>query len=69
MLLVGFLFFAGGLVWYALRVGLAPAYLSEWLPATLITGLGIGLTFPVLSAAAVSRLSGAPPSAVTSFHA
>ncbi|HEX3462097.1 MAG TPA: DHA2 family efflux MFS transporter permease subunit [Acidimicrobiales bacterium] len=56
VLLVGFLFFAGGLVLYALRVGLAPAYLSEWLPATLITGLGIGLTFPVLSAAAVSSL-------------
>jgi EmrB/QacA subfamily drug resistance transporter len=56
VLLVGFLFFAGGLIWYALQVGLAPAYLSEWLPATLITGLGIGLTFPVLSAAAVSSL-------------
>ncbi|HWE70403.1 MAG TPA: DHA2 family efflux MFS transporter permease subunit [Acidimicrobiales bacterium] len=56
VLLVGFLFFAGGLAWYALEVGLAPAYLSEWLPATLITGLGIGLTFPVLSAAAVSSL-------------
>ncbi len=27
-----------------------------WLPATLIVGLGIGLTFPVLSAAAVSSL-------------
>jgi EmrB/QacA subfamily drug resistance transporter len=56
VLLLGFLFFAGGLVLYAWRVGLAPAYLSEWLPATLITGLGIGLTFPVLSAAAVSSL-------------
>jgi hypothetical protein len=33
-----------------------PGYLSEWVPATLITGLGIGLTFPVLSAAAVSSL-------------
>jgi MFS family permease len=29
---------------------------TRWLPATLITGLGIGLTFPVLSAAAVSSL-------------
>ncbi len=34
---------------------------SHWLPATLITGLGIGLTFPVLSAAAVSSL---PPRAL-----
>ena len=30
--------------------------MTRWLPATLITGLGIGLTFPVLSAAAVSSL-------------
>jgi EmrB/QacA subfamily drug resistance transporter len=56
VLLVGFSVFVSGLVLYALRVGLAPAYLSVWLPATLITGLGIGLTFPVLSAAAVSSL-------------
>ena len=54
--LVGFGVFAAGLLWYATRVGLHPAYLAEWLPATLITGLGIGLTFPVLSAAAVSSL-------------
>jgi MFS family permease len=37
-------------------VHLAPHYLSLWLPGTLIVGLGIGLTFPVLSAAAVSSL-------------
>jgi EmrB/QacA subfamily drug resistance transporter len=56
VLLAGTACFAGGLVWYATRVGLHPAYLARWLPATLITGLGIGLTFPVLSAAAVSSL-------------
>jgi len=56
VLLVGTACFAGGLVWYATRVGVEPAYLVTWLPATLITGLGIGLTFPVLSAAAVSSL-------------
>lgn len=56
VLLVGALFFAGGLAWYATRVGVHPAYLSQWLPATLVTGLGIGMTFPVLSAAAVSSL-------------
>jgi MFS family permease len=56
VLLVGATCFAGGLVWYATRIGLHPSYLARWLPATLITGLGIGLTFPVLSAAAVSSL-------------
>jgi EmrB/QacA subfamily drug resistance transporter len=56
VLVAGTACFAGGLVWYATRVGLEPAYLTRWLPATLITGFGIGLTFPVLSAAAVSSL-------------
>ncbi len=56
VLLVGFAFFAGGLAWYATVIGLHPSYVTHWLPATLITGLGIGLTFPVLSAAAVSSL-------------
>jgi MFS family permease len=48
---------AAGLAWYVLRVGTTPAFLTEWLPGTLIVGLGIGLSFPVLSAAAVSSLS------------
>jgi EmrB/QacA subfamily drug resistance transporter len=48
---------AGGLAWYVLRVGASPAYLAEWLPGTLIVGLGIGLSFPVLAAAAVSSLN------------
>ncbi len=56
VLLVGFAVFVAGLVWYATRVGLNHNYLLDWLPGTLITGLGIGLTFPVLSAAAVSSL-------------
>jgi MFS family permease len=56
VLLAGTACFAGGLVWYATRMGLEPSYVTRWLPATLITGLGIGLTFPVLSAAAVSSL-------------
>jgi hypothetical protein len=38
------------------RVGIRPEYVTEWLPGTLVVGLGIGLTFPVLSAAAVSSL-------------
>ncbi|MGP0110346.1 MAG: DHA2 family efflux MFS transporter permease subunit [Acidimicrobiales bacterium] len=56
VLLTGFVVFTAGLVWYATRVGLRPEYLSIWLPGTLVVGLGIGLTFPVLSAAAVSSL-------------
>jgi EmrB/QacA subfamily drug resistance transporter len=56
VLLCGFVVFAAGLVWYATRVGLRPDYPGVWLPGTLVVGLGIGLTYPVLSAAAVSSL-------------
>jgi EmrB/QacA subfamily drug resistance transporter len=56
VLMVGLGVFTLGLVWYVTRVGLAPEYLTVWLPGTLIVGLGIGFTFPVLSAAAVSSL-------------
>jgi EmrB/QacA subfamily drug resistance transporter len=56
VLMVGFSVFTLGLIWYIWRVGLTPHYLSVWLPGTLIVGLGIGLTFPVISAAAVSSL-------------
>jgi hypothetical protein len=48
--------FAGGLCCYATRVGLQPDYLARCSPATLTTRLRIELTFPVLSAAAVSSL-------------
>jgi EmrB/QacA subfamily drug resistance transporter len=58
VLVAGSAVFAGGLVWYATLIGLHPAYVARWLPATLLTGCGIGLTFPVLSAAAVSSLPG-----------
>jgi EmrB/QacA subfamily drug resistance transporter len=56
VLLPGALCFALGLTWLATQVGPEPAFLSQWLPGTLLIGLGIGLTFPVLSAAAVSSL-------------
>ena len=56
VLLAGFAFFTAGLGWYRFRVGVQPDYLAEMLPGQLIAGLGIGLTFPILGAAAVSTL-------------
>jgi EmrB/QacA subfamily drug resistance transporter len=56
ILIVGFTVFTLGLLWYVWRVTVHPAYLADWLPGTLIVGLGIGFTFPVISAAAVSSL-------------
>lgn len=56
VLVGGFVCMAAGLLYYALAVGVHPDYVTRWLPATLLTGLGIGFTFPVLGAAAVSSL-------------
>ncbi len=56
ILLAGAACFAIGLGTYVARVGVTPAYVTDWLPGTLIVGLGVALTFPVLSAAAVASL-------------
>ncbi|MGD0054177.1 MAG: DHA2 family efflux MFS transporter permease subunit [Acidimicrobiales bacterium] len=56
VLLAGTTIFTLGLSMFALRIGLHPEYVTRWLPATIVLGLGIGLTFPVLGATAVSSL-------------
>ncbi|MET0910647.1 MAG: DHA2 family efflux MFS transporter permease subunit [Ilumatobacteraceae bacterium] len=56
VLLFGATSFALGLLSYVLRVEATPNYLGSWLPGTLLVGVGIGFTFPVLSAGAVSSL-------------
>lgn len=56
ILLLGSGTFALGLLMFALRVGMRAEFVTRWLPATLVIGLGIGLTFPVLGATAVSSL-------------
>lgn len=56
VLVVGGLVFAAAQLWSAAMVPLDPDYLRWWLPQTLVTGLGVALTFPVLSAAAVAGL-------------
>jgi EmrB/QacA subfamily drug resistance transporter len=53
---IGCTVFGIGSVWWALRVGTEPAYASEMLPGMLLTGMGVGLTLPSVSAAAVSEL-------------
>ena len=46
VIFVGSLIYTGGVVWWALRAGLAPNYLGQVLPGTLMTGIGVGLTLP-----------------------
>ena len=48
----GTLLFAAG-VWVLGSAGAEPNWLGLWLPGALLTGIGIGLAFPTLGAAAV----------------
>ena len=56
VLVGGSLVFAAAQLWSVFLMPVEPDYLSRWLPASLLTGLGVALTFPVLSAAAVAGL-------------
>jgi EmrB/QacA subfamily drug resistance transporter len=56
VLVGGSLVFASSMLWSVFLMPLEPDYFGRWLPASLLTGLGVALTFPVLSAAAVAGL-------------
>ena len=55
----GALVYALSGLWFLLVPGAQPAYLSQWLPGLLLSGMGVGLVLPSLSAAAVNRLPSA----------
>jgi MFS family permease len=50
------LLFALGCVLFATGLGSEPAYLAHFLPATILTGIGVGLSFAGWSPAAVADL-------------
>ena len=56
LLVPGGLIFAAGGVLLLLFATPEPAFWRLWLPVSLVTGVGVGLLLPVLSAAAVSSL-------------
>jgi len=53
---LGCFVFALGAGWWALRMDATPAFASELLPGMMLTGMGVGLTLPSVSSAAVSGL-------------
>ncbi|MDJ0371140.1 MFS transporter [Streptomyces sp. H10-C2] len=59
VLLAGAASWAVGSASFALLVGNSPHWATHWLPCTLLIGLGIGLTLPVQSGAAVAALPAA----------
>jgi NTE family protein len=58
VVVAGGLIWAAGLIWIIARVGPEPAYVEEWLPGLVLLGVGAGITFPNVSAAAVSSAPG-----------
>jgi EmrB/QacA subfamily drug resistance transporter len=52
----GALLFASAALWFRTHMGAAPHYATELLPAQLISGAGVGLVLPTLSAAATGPL-------------
>jgi NTE family protein len=58
VLSTGGLVWGAAVLWLTARVGPTPAFVSEWLPATVLLGLGAGITLPNLSGAAVASAPG-----------
>jgi EmrB/QacA subfamily drug resistance transporter len=56
VLVAGGLTLAAGLLFYAAVLGPVPHFLTQWLPGSLLIGVGVALSFPVLSAASVAGL-------------
>src|SRR5215471_1445910 len=52
----GALLFATGALLFALRTGTEPSFAADFLPANMIGGFGIGLTFAAFGSAAVAQL-------------
>jgi EmrB/QacA subfamily drug resistance transporter len=53
----GGLFFAAGVTYLLLNLGTTPDYVAEFLPGTILTGIGVGLSFSAWGSAAVAELS------------
>ncbi|MGZ4594734.1 MAG: MFS transporter [Actinomycetes bacterium] len=45
-------------LWYAEVVGPEPAFLTQWLPGQVLSGLGVGATLPILASAALAAVPG-----------
>ena len=54
----GALIWAGAYLWYVTQVGSHPAFLSEWLPGQVLSGIGVGATLPILGSAALGAVPG-----------
>ena len=53
---LGSTIFAAGVLWWALAIGLRPAYVSQMLGGMLLTGVGVGFTMPTFMATGAAAL-------------
>jgi EmrB/QacA subfamily drug resistance transporter len=56
VLVPGACIFATGILLLLVRLGVHPAYLTQWLPASILTGIGVGLSMPTQSSASAASL-------------
>lgn len=54
----GALVWCAAYLWYALIVGPEPAFLTQWLPGQVLSGVGVGATLPLLGSAALAAVPG-----------
>ena len=54
----GALVWAAAYAWYHERVGLTADFWGEWLPGQILSGIGVGLTLPLLASAALASVPG-----------
>jgi len=54
----GALIWALAYVWYVVKVPVTPDFLTAWLPGQILSGIGVGMTLPVLGSAALAAVPG-----------
>jgi EmrB/QacA subfamily drug resistance transporter len=58
LIVPGALVWAAGYVWYATQVGTTPAFVTQWLPGQVLSGIGVGMTLPLLGSATLVAVPG-----------
>jgi NTE family protein len=68
VLIAGGVIWGAALLWFVLRTGVRPDFVGIWLPGMVFLGIGAGILFPNLSAAAVSSAPGESFAAATGLN-
>ncbi len=58
VIVLGALVWVAAFVWYVRAVGTEPAFLREWLPGQVLSGIGVGATLPLLGSLALEVVPG-----------